>query len=718
MDEHNLMSVQDTKTLTTWKNPPTLSELKQNLQDAKPIQDTQATKIQGFLDNLAGTGKASIKVPKGNSAIVPKLIRKQAEWRYPALSEPFLSTDELFNVRPVSWEDREAALQNELLLNTQFNTRIDKIKFIDEYVRTAVDEGTVIVQVGWDFEEEEVEEEEPVVEFRANPAMAQTHEQLAQMLAQSPEQFASEVPQELQQAHSMSMQTGQPMEPVVLGYSKVLRTKTVRNCPTVVIRNTRNVVIDPTCEGDMDKARFVVHSFETSLAELRKDSRYKNLDTVNIQDNTILGAPDHLVGQDTQSFNFTDKARQKFVAYEYWGYWDIDGTGKVKPFVATWVGDVMIRMEENPFPDKKLPFVVVQYLPVRKSIYGEPDGALLEDNQRIIGAVTRGMIDILAKSANGQTGIRRDMLDATNRRKYDSGLDYEFNQNVDPRQGVYMHTYPEIPASAQFMLQLQNLEAEAITGVKAYNSGISSASLGDVAAGIRGALDAASKRELGILRRLSSGVVQVGRKILAMNREFLSEEEVIRITNEEFVTVRRDDLPGDFDLKLSISTAEEDNNKAEQLAFMLQTVGPNEDPSVRRMILADICRLRKMPDLAKRLEEYQPQPDPLMQEKAQLEVALLRSQVEENQARSQKYLQAAQLDAARSGTEGAKQGHLNSAKDLLDLDFVEQESGVKQERDMQKQGEQARAQAYMKQADHGMSMEREMLKENLKRRNT
>ena len=453
------------------------------------------------------------------------------------------------------------------------------------------------------------------------------------------------------------------------------------------------------------------------MAELRKDSRYKNLDTINIQDNTILGAPDHLVGQDTQSFNFTDKARQKFVAYEYWGYWDIEGTGKVKPFVATWVGDVMIRMEENPFPDNKLPFVVVQYLPVRKSIYGEPDGALLEDNQRIIGAVTRGMIDILAKSANGQTGIRRDMLDATNRRKYDSGLDYEFNQNVDPRQGVFMHTYPEIPASAQFMLQMQNLEAEAITGVKAYNSGISSASLGDVAAGIRGALDAASKRELGILRRLSSGVVQVGRKILAMNREFLSEEEVIRITNEEFVTVRRDDLPGDFDLKLSISTAEEDNNKAEQLAFMLQTVGPNEDPSVRRMILADICRLRKMPDLAKRLEEYQPQPDPLMQEKAQLEVALLRSQVEENQARSQKYLQAAQLDAARSGTEGAKQGHLNSAKDLLDLDFVEQESGVKQERDMQKQGEQARAQAYMKQADHGMSMEREMLKENLKRRN-
>jgi hypothetical protein len=54
-------------------------------------------------------------------------------------------------------------------------------------------------------------------------------------------------------------------------------------------------------------------------------------------------------------------------------------------------------MEENPFPDKKLPFISVQYLPTRKSIYGEPDGALLEDNQKIIGAVTRGMIIPSAK---------------------------------------------------------------------------------------------------------------------------------------------------------------------------------------------------------------------------------------------------------------------------------------------------------------------------------
>ena len=393
------------------------------------------------------------------------------------------------------------------------------------------------------------------------------------------------------------------------------------------------------------------------------------------------------------------------MVHEYWGFWDIDGTGIVKPFVAAWVGNTLIRLEENPYPDKALPFVVEQYLPVRRSTYGEPDGALLEDNQKVIGAVTRGMIDVMGKSANGQTGMRKDMLDTTNRRKYDRGQDYEFNQNVDPRQGVFMHTFPEIPASAQFMLQLQNMEAESLTGVKAYSQGVSGASLGDVAVGVRGALDAASKRELGILRRLSNGIVNIGRKFISMNSEFLSDEEVVRVTNDEFVQVRKDDLPGNFDLKLSISTAEEDNNKAQELAFMLQTMGNNMDPELSKMILSDIARLRKMPDMAKKIEAYQPQPDPLMQEKVQLEIELLRAQINNENAQAMQRQADAQLAGAKTGTEGAKASNLQSDTDQKNLDFVEQESGVKQERDLQKSGEQARSQAQLKVLDRQFQKE-------------
>lgn len=696
----------ESTTLVDWKNPPKLTELKGDYTEAKNAHDRQVIQISEWLDNLNVRGKAKVNTPDGNSKIVPKLIRKQAEWRYPALSEPFLSTEDLFNVSPVTWEDRDAAKQNQLVLNHQFNTQIDKVTFIDSYVRAAVDEGTVIVRVGWEFEDEEYIETVPTVEFRVNPELAPLHEHLAQLQQESPSQYETDVPEELKQAHELTKENGAPIEPVITGSHEEVKVRTLKNCPTVDLCDYRNVILDPSCLGDPKKARFAIYSFESSISELKKTKKYKNLDKINIEGNTILGTPDHSGPDNDQSFNFSDKARKKFVVYEYWGYWDIEGDDLVKPIVASWVGDVLIRLEENPFPDKKLPFVVVPYLPVRRSSYGEPDGALLEDNQKIIGAVTRGMIDIMGKSANGQTGIRKDMLDTTNRRKFDRGQDYEFNQNVDPRQGVFMHVFPEIPQSAQFMLQLQNMEAESLTGVKSFSQGVSGAALGDVATGVRGALDAASKRELAILRRLSAGIIEIGRKIISMNSEFLSEKETIRITNDDFVVVRRDDLPGNFDLKLSISTAEEDNNKAQELAFMLQTMGNNMDPEMSKMILSDIARLRKMPDLAHKIEAYQPQPDPLAQEKAMLEIELLKAQIANEQAQAMQYQASAQLDVAKAGTEEVKQGNIQSDTDIKNLDFVEQESGVKQERDLQKVGEQARSQAQLKLLDQQTAREK------------
>jgi hypothetical protein len=239
------------------------------------------------------------------------------------------------------------------------------------------------------------------------------------------------------------------------------------------------------------------------------------------------------------------------------------------------------------------------------------------------------------------------------------------------------------------MIQMQQQEAESMTGVKSFSAGVSGNSLGDVAAGVRGALDASSKRETAILRRLAKGVVTIGRKLIAMNAVFLSEEEVIRVTNEEFVKVRRDDLAGNFDLELSISTAEEDDNKARELAFMLQTVGPQEDPGLRKMILADICRLRKMPDLAKKLEAYEPQPDPFQQQMQALELAEKQAQINLLNAQAAAAGSNAQLHDVKAGTEAAKQEHIKADTDQKNLNFVEQESGTTQERILQQKDRDA-----------------------------
>jgi hypothetical protein len=41
---------------------------------------------------------------------------------------------------------------------------------------------------------------------------------------------------------------------------------------------------------------------------------------------------------------------------------------------------------------------------------------LLKIIRRSVGAVTRGIIDTIGRSANGQEGIRKDALDVTNSR--------------------------------------------------------------------------------------------------------------------------------------------------------------------------------------------------------------------------------------------------------------------------------------------------------------
>ena len=101
------------KPLVDWKNPPKVSDLNQDYIDAREDHSAQAAKITRWLDNLNVTGSAKVKKLPGRSSHVPKLIRKQAEWRYASLSEPFLSTDDIFKVSPVTFEDKKAAEQNE-----------------------------------------------------------------------------------------------------------------------------------------------------------------------------------------------------------------------------------------------------------------------------------------------------------------------------------------------------------------------------------------------------------------------------------------------------------------------------------------------------------------------------------------------------------------------------------------------------------------------------
>ena len=665
-----LPSENDIREMVDWKNIPTLKDLKDNLTEATPSHNNHVSTVNEYISTLRGELRA--KIMEGRSKVQPKLVRKQGEWRYSALEEPFLSTNDMFKVSPVTHADVESARQNELILNKQFRVDIPKVKLINRLVRTAVNTGTVIIKLGWETEKDTVIEEVPVF----TKSLEETYEVLAQMVQ------AGQISEE------ESIQILESGQPIQIGVKSVEVEKEVINRPVVQIRDSRNVIIDPSCEGDIDNAQFIIDKFTTDLSSLKKDGRYHNLDKIEEKnyattDDTYYHDNDY---KSDPSFRFTDKPRKKLVAYEYWGYWDIDDSGIVKPIVATWVGDTIIRLEENPFPDKKLPFVVIQYLPPdNETIYGDSDASLLKDNQDIIGAVSRATIDLIGRSANAQRGVRKDLLDPINRDKFNKGLDYEFNPVSNPKDAIVTSKLPEIPRSALEVIQLQNNEAEALTGVKAFTGGISGDALGSSVGGVRSALDATAKRELGILRRLSEGIKQVGRKIISMNAVWLADEEIIRITDSEFVNIKRSALAGNFDLSLEVSTAEMDNQKAGELSFMLQTTGNTLPFDITKIILCKIADLRKLPDLSKMIQDYTPQPDPFVQEKNRLEIELLKAQISNENAKAQENIVDVQLKAAKTQAELAKARLSGSKADEVDLNYLEQSSGLKQERALESQ---------------------------------
>lgn len=648
--------------LTDWENEPTLAMLKNDLLTSKSSHDSQLAKMTKWADLLNITGSAKPPKRKGRSSVQPKLVRRQAEWRYSALSEPFLNTENVFKVYPRTFEDEEAAKQNSLLLNWQFNTKLNKVRFIDDYVRSVVDEGTCIVKLGWYRQTKTITREEPVFDYYPIDSMDPNAEEQMNTLRQAvelsqadPRTFDSQDPA-LKAAVAFSQESGTPVTAVHIGSTQVQEEVPVVNEPYVEVLNPSNVYIDPTCNGDFTKALFIVHAFETNRAELAQiPGRYSNLDQVDWENCSPVSDGEYVSNTSVSSENFTDKTRKKVIAYEYWGFYDIHNDGSLVPFVATWVGNTLIRMEENPFPDEKLPFVLVQYLPVKRDVYGEPDAELLEENQRILGAVTRGMIDSLGRSANAQQGFAKGMLDPLNRRRFENGEDYEFNPTLNPQGGGYIeHTFPELPQSAMLMVQLQNQEAEALTGVKSFAGGLAGDSYGTkTATATRGVLDASSKREMSILRRLAKGICQIGEKIIAMNGEFLSEQEVIRVTNRSYTTIKREDLKGQFDLEVDIATAEIDNEKAQDLGFMLQTLGPNMDPGITMLILGEIADLKRMPTLAEKLRNYKPEPDPMQEQAKQLELQKLQMEVAKLQAEVQKIQAEAGLQGAKAEIEAA-----------------------------------------------------------------
>ena len=605
-----------------------LQAFKADLSNAEAMQKDWKDRRKAWLDETMGRPYGN--EPKGKSSIVSKDIKKQLEGMLPSVADPFLSSSNIIKTHPVTSEDRETARQSEILLNAQYCRKFDRYTFTMKALRVLFSEGTVIIQTGWETAEKEVPTEVEVIVVDANGN------------------------------ESIELQ-------------EITETVVTKNQPTAIVRRNEDIFLDPTCQDDMDNCQFVIVRYETDMSTLRSDGRYKNLKSLAHQENK--DDVDY-TSQDTTDFQFQDNPRKKMVAYEYWGNYDVNGDGVAESIVCTWVGNVIIRLEANPYPDNKPPFIVAAFTMVPFQLFGEALAESISDNQKIKTAVTRGILNSMTASTAGQVGFQKGLLDEKNKKLLQAGKNFEYNSSM---QGLWQGQFNSVPSSAYDLLAMQTNEIETQTGNNA-----SGTSLGGTATGARGALDQQATRKMDLVRNFSENVIKpLLRKWLAYDNEFLEDSEIIRYTNNEFVEIRRDDLDGSIDIDISISTAEDNAAKAQELAFMLQTMGQSLPPEITTFLLAEHLRLIKLPDQAKKLEEFKPEPDPaaeqakvielerlqLVNDKLRADIAAQYASAKEDEAdQREKMAQAALLEA--------KVRNLESKSDSQDLDFIIKDNQV------------------------------------------
>ena len=617
------------------KKSELLNRFKDDLKAADRLRQEWFNKIQEFRSQTAGLPYGN--EVKGKSRIVSLDIKKQLEWMLPTLADPFLSTSDVIKCNPVTYEDVLAARQNELLLNTQFCRKFPRYNFMMKALKVLATEGTLVVQTGWDYEDEEVET-------------------MVEAVVAHPE-------------------TGEE----VIAMTKEKVTKVRKNQPTATVCRNEDIYLDPTCMDDMSKAQFVIHRYETDLSTLKSDGRYKNLDKVADQEGHKYDYG--YLQQDHTYFKFQDQARKKMVVYEYWGNYDIDEDGIAEPIVCAWIGNTIVRLQSNPYPDQRPPFIVVPFNAVPFQLHGESLASVIGDNQKVKTAIIRGVIDNMAQSKNGQVGMRKGALDIANRKKFLEGKNFEYNGTPND---FWQGSYNQIPSSAFDVLTIMNNEIESQTGVKSFSGGITGSALGSTATGARGALDATATRRISLVRNVAENLIKpLMRKWMAYNYAFLEEEEIVRITNAEFVPIRRDDLDGNIDIDITISTAEDNSAKAQELSFLLQTMGPNQDFEINKLLMGQIAKLSRMPDLEKQIMNHQQQPDPMEQQakqlemqKIMLELEMMQAEIKDKLARAGENTVDMKVKEAKMQVEMAKARKLGSEADGIDLAFLMKNEGV------------------------------------------
>lgn len=588
-----------------------LSDLQNNYQASLVSKTKVDSSIQKWVK--AYNGQKYGNEVKGRSEIVMKDIKKTIKTMSPSIIEPFMTSDTLVSAKPVRVGAEDVAAYNSDILNYQYNNQFDKLEFITSISMILPKEGTVFVRTGWDFKES-VEKKE----------LSGLGIEELQILQQTNPNDVKNVVQQKDGSFTVTLE----------------KRTTLWNKPTGVICKNESITTDPTAHSFKD-SKFITYEYEKSYSDIKKEKHIYDHQPITDEmleqagtsryPETALGgqrAIDNYNSGVDHHFNFSEKSSRKVRIIEYWGEYDLDGSGTNQQIVCAWIKntDTILRLEKNPYPDNAIPFVSCQYGFEPFTVWGNGVADVLGDGQQIHTAIMRGFIDNMSLSNNGQKFFQKGAIDYVNLGKLQRGEKYVELNNLN---GMTDGSYNQIPASSFNVYDMITKENELLSGANSQMEGIDSATIGRTASGVNQVMGAAQRHMIVIVRVIAEMYKDMFNKWAIYNTEFLDDEQAFQIAGV-LANLDKSQVSGDINIEMNINLDAMNSQKLQQINMLLQqsqTLGQAVPPMVIPLLVAEIFEGFGKYEYAKQIREYQPEPDPIQQQLQQLEMHKLQMEI-------------------------------------------------------------------------------------------
>ena len=348
---------------------------------------------------------------------------------------------------------------------------------------------------------------------------------------------------------------------------------------------------DPNCTN-MNDAEYVIqrHSFNRQqFANLIKRPLFRE---DAIRSCLEMGANYQARGYESSLYNrenLESLYKSRFEVLEYWGLLDkriakeigLDYDDDLDVVsVNAWIcGDKVLRLTENPFTPKRLPYMVCPYELNPYQFFGIGVPENMEDSQQIMNGHARMAIDNLALSGNLVFDIDETLLVPGQDMKVFPGKIFR-RQSGQPGQAIHGLKFPSTTNENMMMFDRFRQLADEATGIPSYSHGTTGIqSTTRTAAGMSMLMGAAALSIKTVIKNIDDYLLKpLGKTLFYWNMQF----------NDD-----RPEIKGDLEIKArgTSSLMQKEVRSQRLMTFMQTAANPSLAPFVKwHTILKEVAK--------------------------------------------------------------------------------------------------------------------------------